>query len=93
MTTEDKHGHDAKKTKDELKNNSKPKTKEELDIKFRELSSKLRTILNKPTVELKKEAISKPDKCMQKSKEELDREFKELSKKLKTIMKKQSSHI
>jgi len=90
MTTEDKHRHDAIKSEDEENktNKSKSKTIEELDIEFKELSSELMTILNKPTVKLKKKAIIKSEKVIPKSKEELDKEFKELANELKTILKK-----
>ena len=49
MNTEDKHRHDARKSKEEVNrnNNSKSKTKDELDTEFKELSNKLKTILKK----------------------------------------------
>jgi hypothetical protein len=49
MTTEDKYGYDERKSKDEINrsNNSSSKTKNELDIEFKELSNKLKTILKK----------------------------------------------
>ena len=90
MTNEDEHGQGCKKPEDEKNKTNKngSKTKEELDIEFKKLAGKLKTMLNKPAVELRNEKIIKPEKIMSKSKEELDIEFKELAIKLKTRLKK-----